>query len=892
MKTKIFFGIMALAMGLSLASCEDEVEYSILTTPVLTESSVVTGTSDVTATTATLNGSVSGLESMASSAYVVGFNYGLTQDNLSESVNASLDNGTFTATVSGLTNNSNLYYQAFVRLQGKVTYTGEVKSLVTTNAKVVTADAASIDYASAVLGGKITDAPADAICGIVISTSQNEEAVRAGLIVANKTLTSDLSIERSGLLPNTTYYYAAYLDLGTGIVYGDVKSFTTAAYDFDLDKDLVDLGLSVKWARFNVGAKNETDKGGLFGFGDLSGCNNSIDPVDYASADIYKTVSDITNKVYGGKVTLPTAADYEELFSLCKSEWTEVEGVAGYKLTGPNGNSIFLPAAGSRTINDITGEGTEGYYMTGTINPSNNQFAVSYQFSNGFNTKTTTAVYQALSVRAVSTAKNVPFDKELLFNTWEIDLTSDGSYQVFPGPTYFYGMDDSWATITNGEPVIGDVWSWEADFAGNSWAVGGSADNCRGYMTFSKGKEGEPDTVFVSQVTAEGTFIENKGTFTVDEKNKTITLDVDILAPTNYTTGFVDNKKTDIKILSLTKSSMQLAVVRTDPSQGPCLLSVNYIPQLEKYGYTAKLTCYGGNDDTTPDAWASATMTIPGGEAGLGTYTLTFNAQAPRVRGQVYLIDIEGYAAAYPNAFVRIDAIKADGKEVKFDASKFYYGNIENNGNYRIEMANIWGCGHNDGWNGLKDTPFQQGGGETTDETALAFENTFEVTFTIASITSNAAGSYTPNLIAINPSWNGTWGYNEGATLDVIYENFQYKLSDNTSFDITYNSADHADGSIMTFIEVADLYAYFPGMHATLDALYLDGSEVTFDATKVIDSNENPKYRLELWNCYGPTKGNGCAFGTPEGDVIKELGFTNSIQTKFTFHNLFAVPQW
>ena len=233
MKTKIFFGIMALAMGLSLASCEDEVEYSIPTAPVLTESSVVTGTSDVTATTATLNGSVSGLENMASSAYVVGFNYGFSQDAMTESVNASLTSGAFSATINGLKTGSTLYYQAFVRLQGKVTYTGEVKTLVTTNAKVTTADAASIDFASAVLGGKITDAPADASCGIVISTSQDVEAVRAGLIVANKTLTSDLSIERSGLLPSTTYYYAAYLNLGTGIVYGDVKSFTTAAYDFD-----------------------------------------------------------------------------------------------------------------------------------------------------------------------------------------------------------------------------------------------------------------------------------------------------------------------------------------------------------------------------------------------------------------------------------------------------------------------------------------------------------------------------------------------------------------------------------------------------------------------------------------------------------------------------------
>lgn len=34
---------------------------------------------------------------------------------------------------------------------------------------------------------------------------------------------------------------------------------------------------------------------------------------------------------------------------------------------------------------------------------------------------------------------------------------------------------------------------------------------------------------------------------------------------------------------------------------------------------------------------------------------------------------------------------------------------------------------------------------------------------------------------------------------------------------------------------------------------------------------DSSKYRLELWNCYGATKNAGCAFGTPDGDVIKEL---------------------
>lgn len=90
----------------------------------------------------------------------------------------------------------------------------------------------------------------------------------------------------------------------------------------------------------------------------------------------------------------------------------------------------------------------------------------------------------------------------------------------------------------------------------------------------------------------------------------------------------------------------------------------------------------------------------------------------------------------------------------------------------------------------------------------------------------------------------------------------------------------------MTFIEVADLYGFFPGTHAVLDNLYLDGSEVTFDATKVLDANDSSKYRLELWNCYGATKNAGCAFGTPDGDVIKELGFSTSMEVKFTFHKL------
>lgn len=882
MKNKILFGIIALVMGVFVAGCSDD-DYVINKQPLLTDNSVMTGTADVTATTATLHGTVSGLEGQSSSAYVAGFNYGAAADALSEKV-AATGGADFAATVNGSVNQT-IYYQAYVTLQGKVTYKGEVKSLVLTNARAITGGATDVKSNKATLAGSLVDFPTEEVeSGIIVSGVEGTENVRAGVRIATASKES-YTVEVEGLLPNTTYYYVAYLDLGAGVVYGEEKSFTTASHTFDLDNDLVDLGLSTKWAKYNVGATAESEIGGLFGFGDMTGFNTSLDPEQYASEDIFKTVRDIANKAFEGKVTMPTIAEFEELFTLCTKEWTEVDGVAGYKFTGPNGNSIFLPAAGSRTEGTIEGVGVEGYYLSGSINASDKKFAMSYHFNSATNLRATTPVYQALAIRPVSTAKNVPFQKELLFKTWEIDLKEDGSYITFAGPSYFYGMDDSWNTISNGEPILGDSWSWEADFAGNSWLVG-NAKNCRGYMTFSE--EDGVNKVKVSQVTPEGTFVTSEGTFTIDEENKTLTLDVDILAPANYVPNFVNDKKANIKILSLTKSSMQLAVVRTDPEQDPCLLSINYIPQLEKYGYTAKLTCYGAGD--APDGWNSAEITIPGGEAGLGQHTITFNAQGARTNGQVYILDLVGYATAYPNALVRIDAIKADGKEVKFDAGKFFYGDIENNGNYRIEIANIWGCGSN-GNNGLKDTPFHEGGGETTDETALAFNSTFEVTFTIASITSNGAGIYTPNLVAVNPSWGGTWGYNAGATFEVKYDNFQYSIV-NPSLDIKYESTDHAAGSIMTFLEVADIYGFFPGMHATLDNLYLDGSEVTFDAAKVLDSNEDPKYRLELWNCYGATKQAGCAFGTPDGDTIKELGFNNSIEVKFTFHSLFPVPQW
>ena len=897
MKNKILYSIMAFVLGFCFTACSDD-DIAVNTTPLLKDGSVVTGSADVTSTSATMHGTVAGLESQAQSAYVTGFYYGVSQDNLSERVLAN-SASEFSATIAGMPGTV-YYYQAFVTLQGKVTYKGEVSSLILTDSKAVTGDYKDLTATTVKLSGQIQQLPADAEVGIVVSGVAGDERVRAGVRIPG-VLGSDYSIDALGLIPGTTYYYAAYLDLGQGVVYGDTKEFTTPAKEFDVDNDLVDLGLSTKWAKCNIGANSDTDLGALVGFGDLTGYNTSINPEDYASGDIYKSAQDIANKVTDGKTTIPTIAEYEELFRCCKVEWIEKEGVAGYQFTGPNGNSIFMPAAGSRTQGTTTSVGTEGRYLSGSVNATDPQFAMSYLFNQGGNARSTTPVYQALAVRPVSVAKNIPFDKSLLCKTWEIDLTLDGEYQVFHGPTYFYGTQDSWRTVTNGEPVVGDSWCWDPDFAGNSWAVGGSAANCQGSITFN-----EDGTVVVKHVDAEGKETTEEGTYTVDEANKTITLEgANCLAPANYGPGYTDDLKNNIKILSLTDKTLQLAVMRTDPSQGACLLSINMIPQLEKYGYKAVLSCYGqipGGGEPS-DAWAGATVTVAGGQT--GTYTVTFNTSEPRAYGQVYVLDIEGFAAAYPNAFVKIDTLKADGKVIPFDANKFYYGDIEDKGNYRVEIANIWGCGHNDGWNGLKDTPFHPGGGETTEETALAFNSTFEVTFTIVSLDTNLEFTAKQTAVGLNSDWSmpGNWGKENPGAVKVVKENFQYKLASTSDFsmlldvDADCGGVGPANGAVC-LVDIVDIRKYFSGFSAELKSVVNDDVNVPFDASKILygDIENNGNFRVELHNIWGSgTAANPAFDGATQvegNNCMLSLGYQKSC--KYTIGNfsseLFAKP--
>lgn len=159
--------------------------------------------------------------------------------------------------------------------------------------------------------------------------------------------------------------------------------------------DWVDLGLpsGLKWATCNVGAKRPGDYGGFYAWGetktkevyDWDTCFDCLDPDNWQddnSWGVYKkggklqitpnSGHDVARKNWGSTWRMPTIKELEELNNKCKWKWATQDGHNGYIVTGPNGNSIFLPAAGCSFGDDPEpiGVGEDGDYRSSTCSPT------------------------------------------------------------------------------------------------------------------------------------------------------------------------------------------------------------------------------------------------------------------------------------------------------------------------------------------------------------------------------------------------------------------------------------------------------------------------------------------------------------------------------------------
>ena len=74
---------------------------------------------------------------------------------------------------------------------------------------------------------------------------------------------------------------------------------------------------------------------------------------------------------------MPTLIEIQELLDNCTWVWTSMNGVNGHKVTGPNGNFIFLPAAGCRRGTSFNSVGASGYYWSASpYNNSDNAYSL------------------------------------------------------------------------------------------------------------------------------------------------------------------------------------------------------------------------------------------------------------------------------------------------------------------------------------------------------------------------------------------------------------------------------------------------------------------------------------------------------------------------------------
>jgi hypothetical protein len=221
----------------------------------------------------------------------------------------------------------------------------------------------------------------DCNLGFCYSNSTNEPTIENGETIfvenGNDPITDGMvySADMSDIEYNTTYYYRFFFQNPHSgeYVYGDTQSFK-----LEMDK-WVDLGLpsGILWAAWNVGANSPEEYGGYYAWGETEEKSNYLDyyeyefydswygSFDYLGSVISGTKYDVAHVKWGDGARMPTYYDFDELIANCTKEVDTYNGVNGVYLTGPNGNSIFIPFSGDRAVN-FTKEGESGVLWTGT----------------------------------------------------------------------------------------------------------------------------------------------------------------------------------------------------------------------------------------------------------------------------------------------------------------------------------------------------------------------------------------------------------------------------------------------------------------------------------------------------------------------------------------------
>ena len=148
------------------------------------------------------------------------------------------------------------------------------------------------------------------------------------------------------------------------------------------EAEAIDLGLpsGLKWAACNVGATSPEEYGDFYAWGetevkdayrwDTYQFYSSVTNTYKSLGNICGTKYDVAHVKWGGKWRMPSNDEFQELIDNCSYTWTTYNGVNGVKFTGPNGNSIFLPAGSCQYDTSVGSLGSFGNYWSGDENPT------------------------------------------------------------------------------------------------------------------------------------------------------------------------------------------------------------------------------------------------------------------------------------------------------------------------------------------------------------------------------------------------------------------------------------------------------------------------------------------------------------------------------------------
>ncbi len=319
--------------------------------------------------------------------------------------------GSFTSNLTNLTANTTYYIRAYATNSEGTSY-GEQKSFTTMQnielPTVTTTIVTNVTSTTATSGGNVTDDGGATVIarGVCWSTSPDPT------IDDNKTTdgngTGAFTSQLTNLTHSTTYYIRAYATNSEGTSYGEQKYFSTLSDGMINGHQYVDLGLSsgLKWATCNIGADSPEDYGNYYAWGETE---TKAEYTEDNSVTFGQQLNDISGNAqydaatanWGGSWRMPTRDEIRELMYNCSWTPETQNGVDGFKVTGNNGNYIFIPASGYRDGSSSYIYG-ECYYWSSTPHQYSSDYSYILYSDYEYQSEDMNYRYRGLTIRPVS----------------------------------------------------------------------------------------------------------------------------------------------------------------------------------------------------------------------------------------------------------------------------------------------------------------------------------------------------------------------------------------------------------------------------------------------------------------------------------------------------------